>query len=107
MNNFNFLWDRYDLTALNAILSWWGVVMCVWCHQLWGMGAMGVENGALVRVAQRAAFMLIALSFLWTMAYAHVRNWQPWPSYITTVMGLDLFLASVLWVALRRGVVWR
>lgn len=88
-----------DLTNLHAVLCMSGILFSVWCHQLWGRDFFGAESSHLVRSMQRMSFIVLAVSLCWSLSYAHIRNWQPWPSYILTLFAINLFLFSILVVA--------
>lgn len=91
--------DRLDLSTLHATLCLIGILFSIWCHQLWGREFFGTEHSPKVRVMQRTAFILLSLSLCWSLSYAHVRNWQPWPSYVVTLIAVDLYLFSILYAA--------
>lgn len=98
----SFLYGVYDLTGLHAALCIAGILMGVSCHQLWGTGFFGAENCTGVRVMQRVSFLTLSLSMVWSLSYAHVHKWQPWPSYMLTLMAVDLYLFSTLLAAVMR-----
>ena len=99
---YDFLHGVYRLTEVHAALCVAGVVMGVTCHQLWGSGFFGAENCTGVRVMQRVSFLALSLSMVWSLSYAHVHQWQPWPSYVLTLIAVDLYLFSVLLAAFMR-----
>lgn len=93
------MFDNWDLSGIHAALCLAGVIMSVWCHQLWGRGYFGAENPVQVQGLQRLSFILYALSLCWSLSYGHVRHWQPWPAYVVTLFAVDLYLFSVLLAA--------
>jgi hypothetical protein len=101
--NINAIFDQYDLSGIHAVFCLTGILLCLWCHQLWGRGTLGAENTNTVRRMQRVAFIMMALAMCWSLAYASVMHWQPWPSYVLLLIAVNLYMLSVLLAATTRG----
>jgi hypothetical protein len=94
---------QYDLTLLHAVLCWAGIVMALWCHQLWGRGIINLVDCVTIRGLHRMSYVMLALSLCWSVSYAASTHWQPWPSYVLTVLAVDMYLLAQVLTSVVRG----
>lgn len=98
----NYMFDNWDLGPASVVLGLVGIVLSVWCHQLWGRHVFGNESAHSVQIMQRAAFICYALSQCWVLSYQYLHDWQPWPPYLASLFAVDLYLFSIIIAAMHR-----
>lgn len=91
-----------DLRQPHGLLAVIGIVLSLWCAQLWGRGFFGHESPEYVRVLQRFFFVTVPLSLCWSLSYSHVLHWEPWPSLVLLEFALDVYFLSIILAAASR-----
>lgn len=91
--------NSLDMRELHGVLAVVGIVLSLWCAQLWGRGFFGHESPDYVRVLQRFFFITTPLALCWSLSYSHVLHWNPWPSFVLLEFALDVYLFSIVLAA--------
>ena len=100
---FSAIFDGYDLAAFHFVACLVGVIMAIYVMQLWTRGAVVFENDCwFARHSRRFSLLILALSMLWSLAYAATKGWEPWPPYLGMLVAIDLFLATNIILAGKR-----
>lgn len=95
--------DSYHLGAVHFVACFLGVIMALYVMQLWTRGAVVFENDCwFARHARRFSLLILALSMLWSLAYATTKGWEPWPPYLGMLVAIDIFLATNIILAGKR-----
>lgn len=87
--------DSVDLKGAHFVASLLGVGLALYVMQLWGHGSVAYEH-FVVNQLRRTSLIILALALLWSLSYAEIRQWQPWPSDLLTVIAVDIFLLSTV-----------
>ena len=98
MLEFNQYLETIDLRGLHWVVSFLGVLLCVYAMQSWSHGVVpGDDHFPIVNGLRRFALWLMALAFLWDLGYAEQHpKWQPWPSDLAAIIAVDIFLFSAM-----------
>ena len=84
--------ESYDLTGLHTIAALFGVLVAIHLMQLSWHSVEDYQDPAAIRWAHRTGLALIALALLWSVNYAEVKHWQPWPADVFVIIALDFAL---------------
>ena len=98
----NWLLD-FDLVPAFVATSLVGVVLCIRVMLEIAHERIGAQDHPLVRVLRRAGLLAVALALLESLVFGNDKAWQPWPSHLMLVTGLDIWLAGIVVSAYARS----
>ena len=96
--------DGVDIRGAHFVVCLLGSLMALYVMQLWSHGAIVAPGECQVSYyLRRVALWIVSLAMLWSLAYQSTKGWEPWPPDMFVLIGIDLFLASSIIVAVRRN----
>ena len=88
----NQILEAHDLTGLHTVASLIGVFAAVHLMQLSWHNPEDFQDGIAIRWMHRTSLAAIALALLWSVNYAEIKHWQPWPADVFVIIALDFRL---------------
>ena len=92
--------DRLDLSGVHIVATFTGMLLSIFASQAMWLDPESRRDCLLVRLGRRVMYPVLALSFLWSLDYSHVKGWQPWPPTVAIIIAMDFIIAMRI-VALR------
>ncbi len=94
--------SHVDLVPFHFTLSVLGVALCLWVMQLSGNDRIARGERPCLRFMRRCGVALVATGMLWSVRYAFIQEWQPWPPSLVIYLGIDMALLATVITGHRR-----
>ena len=85
--------EGHDLTGLHTLAALFGVLVAIHLMQLSWHSVEDQQDAPWVRWLHRFGLAFTAMTMLWSVNYAEVKHWQPWPADVFIIIAVDLALA--------------
>jgi len=93
--------DRFDWTTAHVIAALVGIVISLYAAQAMWHDQESNRDCWVVRYGRKVGYPLLALAFLWSLDFAHVKGWAPWPPHVGLELAIDLIIIMRI-IALRQ-----
>lgn len=93
--------EALNFTVLHTVLCLLGFGLCLVVMQLWSTGQLAIEPLPIMWL-RRCSLGMLALSFLWSLAYLKQQGWIPHPAHTMMVLAVDLGLLCTALTAWNR-----
>jgi len=93
--------DKFDLTAVHVLAALYGMVVSIYASQATWLDHDSNRDCIIVRYGRKVMYPALALAFLWSLDFAHVKGWAPWSPNVAINIAIDLIITMRI-VALRQ-----
>lgn len=93
--------DKFDLTAAHVLAALYGMVVAIYASQATWQDHDSNRDCWIVRYGRKVMYPALALAFLWSLDFAHVKGWTPWPPNVAINIAMDLIITMRI-IALRQ-----